>query len=161
MTHAHIAVATSHVIGKGPGKSRQRDFLPQAYSDFIYAIIIEEMGIEGAIGVICLYLIFMWRCMKISERCKSLFPSYLVMGLALMIVLQALVNMAVAVGAMPVTGQPLPLISRGGSSILINCVCVGMILSVSRTAKKIDDTADAVRKSPEASAADALAVSVP
>ena len=118
------------------------------------------MGIEGAIGVICLYLIFMWRCMKISERCKSLFPSYLVMGLALMIVLQALVNMAVAVGAMPVTGQPLPLISRGGSSILINCVCVGMILSVSRTAKKIDDTADTVRKSPEASAADALAVSV-
>ena len=161
VTHAHIAVATSHVIGKGPGKSRQRDFLPQAYSDFIYAIIIEEMGIEGAIGVICLYLIFMWRCMKISERCKSLFPSYLVMGLALMIVLQALVNMAVAVGAIPVTGQPLPLISRGGSSILINCVCVGMILSVSRTAKKIDDTADTVRKSPEASAADALAVSVP
>ncbi|MGN0234017.1 MAG: FtsW/RodA/SpoVE family cell cycle protein [Bacteroidaceae bacterium] len=139
VTHARIAVATSHVIGKGPGKSRQRDFLPQAYSDFIYAIIIEEMGLMGAVVVIGLYLLFMWRCKKIAGRCKSLFPSFLVMGLALMIVLQALVNMAVAVGAMPVTGQPLPLISRGGSSILINCVCVGMILSVSRTAKKIDD----------------------
>ena len=136
VTHARIAVATSHGIGKGPGKSRQRDYLPQAYSDFIYAIIIEETGILGGLVVMFLYLLFMWRCKKIAERCKSLFPSYLVMGLSLMIVLQAMVNMAVAVGAMPVTGQPLPLISRGGSSILINCICVGMILSVSRTAKK-------------------------
>lgn len=134
VTHARIAVATSHGIGKGPGKSRQRDYLPQAYSDFIYAIIIEETGILGGLVVIFLYLLFMWRCRTIAERCKSLFPSYLVMGLSLMIVLQAMVNMAVAVGAMPVTGQPLPLISRGGSSILINCICVGMILSVSRTA---------------------------
>lgn len=136
VTHARIAVATSHGIGKGPGKSRQRDYLPQAYSDFIYAIIIEETGILGGLVVMFLYLLFMWRCRTIAERCKSLFPSYLVMGLSLMIVLQAMVNMAVAVGAMPVTGQPLPLISRGGSSILINCICVGMILSVSRTAKK-------------------------
>lgn len=136
VTHARIAVATSHGIGKGPGKSRQRDYLPQAYSDFIYAIIIEETGILGGLVVIFLYLLFMWRCRTIAERCKSLFPSYLVMGLSLMIVLQAMVNMAVAVGAMPVTGQPLPLISRGGSSILINCICVGMILSVSHTAKK-------------------------
>ena len=135
VTHARIAVATSHGIGKGPGKSRQRDYLPQAYSDFIYAIIIEETGILGGLVVMFLYLLFMWRCRTIAERCKSLFPSYLVMGLSLMIVLQAMVNMAVAVGAMPVTGQPLPLISRGGSSILINCICVGMILSVSRTAK--------------------------
>lgn len=136
VTHARIAVATSHGIGKGPGKSRQRDYLPQAYSDFIYAIIIEETGILGGLVVMFLYLLFMWRCRTIAERCKSLFPSYLVMGLSLMIVLQAMVNMAVAVGAMPVTGQPLPLISRGGSSILINCICVGMILSVSHTAKK-------------------------
>ena len=136
VTHARIAVATSHGIGKGPGKSRQRDYLPQAYSDFIYAIIIEQTGILGGLVVMFLYLLFMWRCRTIAERCKSLFPSYLVMGLSLMIVLQAMVNMAVAVGAMPVTGQPLPLISRGGSSILINCICVGMILSVSHTAKK-------------------------
>lgn len=153
VTHARIAVATSHGIGKGPGKSRQRDFLPQAYSDFIYAIIIEETGILGGLVVIFLYLLFMWRCRTIAERCKSLFPSYLVMGLSLMIVLQAMVNMAVAVGAMPVTGQPLPLISRGGSSILINCICVGMILSVSRTAKKTGEPADSAPTRDEGEAA--------
>ena len=153
VTHARIAVATSHGIGKGPGKSRQRDYLPQAYSDFIYAIIIEETGILGGLVVIFLYLLFMWRCRTIAERCKSLFPSCLVMGLSLMIVLQAMVNMAVAVGAMPVTGQPLPLISRGGSSILINCICVGMILSVSRTAKKTGEPADSAPTRDEGEAA--------
>lgn len=153
VTHARIAVATSHGIGKGPGKSRQRDYLPQAYSDFIYAIIIEETGILGGLVVMFLYLLFMWRCRTIAERCKSLFPSYLVMGLSLMIVLQAMVNMAVAVGAMPVTGQPLPLISRGGSSILINCICVGMILSVSRTAKKTGELAGSAPTRDEGEAA--------
>lgn len=153
VTHARIAVATSHGIGKGPGKSRQRDYLPQAYSDFIYAIIIEETGILGGLVVMFLYLLFMWRCRTIAERCKSLFPSYLVMGLSLMIVLQAMVNMAVAVGAMPVTGQPLPLISRGGSSILINGICVGMILSVSRTAKKTGEPAGSAPTRDEGEAA--------
>ena len=153
VTHARIAVATSHGIGKGPGKSRQRDYLPQAYSDFIYVIIIEETGILGGLVVMFLYLLFMWRCRTIAERCKSLFPSYLVMGLSLMIVLQAMVNMAVAVGAMPVTGQPLPLISRGGSSILINCICVGMILSVSRTAKKTGEPAGSAPTRDEGEAA--------
>lgn len=153
VTHARIAVATSHGIGKGPGKSRQRDYLPQAYSDFIYAIIIEETGILGGLVVMFLYLLFMWRCRTIAERSKSLFPSYLVMGLSLMIVLQAMVNMAVAVGAMPVTGQPLPLISRGGSSILINCICVGMILSVSRTAKKTGEPAGSAPTRDEGEAA--------
>lgn len=153
VTHARIAVATSHGIGKGPGKSRQRDYLPQAYSDFIYAIIIEETGILGGLVVMFLYLLFMWRCRTIAERYKSLFPSYLVMGLSLMIVLQAMVNMAVAVGAMPVTGQPLPLISRGGSSILINCICVGMILSVSRTAKKTGEPAGSAPTRDEGEAA--------
>ena len=153
VTHARIAVATSHGIGKGPGKSRQRDYLPQAYSDFIYAIIIEETGILGGLVVMFLYLLFMSRCRTIAERCKSLFPSYLVMGLSLMIVLQAMVNMAVAVGAMPVTGQPLPLISRGGSSILINCICVGMILSVSRTAKKTGEPAGSAPTRDEGEAA--------
>ena len=153
VTHARIAVATPHGSGKGPGKSRQRDYLPQAYSDFIYAIIIEETGILGGLVVMFLYLLFMWRCRTIAERCKSLFPSYLVMGLSLMIVLQAMVNMAVAVGAMPVTGQPLPLISRGGSSILINCICVGMILSVSRTAKKTGEPAGSAPTRDEGEAA--------
>lgn len=141
VTHAQIAIGTSNIIGKGPGNSVQRDYLPQAYSDFIYAIIIEETGIVGAIGMLFLYLLLMWRSMKIASRCKALFPAYLVMGLALMMVVQAMVNMAVAVGAFPVTGQPLPLVSRGGSSMFVNCTYIGMILSVSYTAKKKEEFA--------------------
>ncbi|MBR4645052.1 MAG: FtsW/RodA/SpoVE family cell cycle protein [Bacteroidaceae bacterium] len=139
VTHANIAIGTCGIIGKGPGNSVQRDYLPQAYSDFIYAIIIEETGIFGLFGVMFLYLLLMWQSMKIASRCKSRFPSYLVMGLALMIVIQAMVNMAVATGAFPVTGQPLPLISRGGTSTFVNCAYFGMILSVSRTAKKKEE----------------------
>jgi cell division protein FtsW len=139
VTHANIAIGTCGIIGKGPGNSVQRDYLPQAYSDFIYAIIIEETGVFGLFGVMFLYLLLMWQAMKIASRCKSRFPSYLVMGLALMIVIQAMVNMAVATGAFPVTGQPLPLISRGGTSTFVNCAYFGMILSVSRTAKKKEE----------------------
>lgn len=134
--YAKVAIATSNVIGRGPGNSRQRDFIPQAFSDFIYAIIIEELGFPGAFLVLSLYLILMYRSMQIARRCKALFPSYLVMGLALMIVVQAMMNMAVAVGAFPVTGQPLPLVSRGGTSLFITCTYIGMILSVSHTAKR-------------------------
>jgi len=135
-TYAKVAIATSNVIGRGPGNSRQRDFIPQAFSDFIYAIIIEELGFPGAFLVLSLYLILMYRSMRIAQKCKALFPSYLVMGLALMIVVQAMMNMAVAVGAFPVTGQPLPLVSRGGTSLFITSAYIGMILSVSHTAKK-------------------------
>ena len=135
-TYAKVAIATSNIIGRGPGNSRQRDFIPQAFSDFIYAIIIEELGIVGAVAVLALYLILMYRSMRIAQKCKSLFPAYLVMGLALMIVVQAMMNMAVAVGAFPVTGQPLPLVSRGGTSLFITCTYIGMILSVSHTAKR-------------------------
>ena len=134
--YAKVAIATSNVIGRGPGNSRQRDFIPQAFSDFIYAIIIEELGFPGAFIVLSLYLILMYRSMRIAQKCKALFPSYLVMGLALMIVVQAMMNMAVAVGAFPVTGQPLPLVSRGGTSLFITCTYIGMILSVSHTAKR-------------------------
>ena len=135
-TYAKVAIATSNFIGRGPGNSRQRDFIPQAFSDFIYAIIIEELGFFGALTVLGLYLILMYRSMQIARKCKALFPSYLVMGLSLMIVVQAMVNMAVAVGAFPVTGQPLPLVSRGGTSLFITCTYIGMILSVSHTAKR-------------------------
>ena len=134
--YAKVAIATSNIIGRGPGNSRQRDFIPQAFSDFIYAIIIEELGFFGAFVVLSLYLILMYRSMRIARKCKALFPSYLVMGLALMIVVQAMMNMAVAVGAFPVTGQPLPLVSRGGTSLFITCIYIGMILSVSHTAKR-------------------------
>ena len=139
MTHARIAVATCNVVGKGPGQSVQRDFLPHAVSDFIYAIIIEETGIEGGVLVMFMYLLLLYRAMRIAERCRNRFPAYLVMGLALMLVVQAMINMAVSVGAFPVTGQPLPLVSKGGTSTFITCAYIGMILSVSHTAKKIEE----------------------
>ncbi|MBP5514289.1 MAG: FtsW/RodA/SpoVE family cell cycle protein [Bacteroidaceae bacterium] len=139
VTHARIAVATCNVVGKGPGQSVERDFLPHAVSDFIYAIIIEEAGIEGGILVMFLYLLLLYRAMRIAERCRNRFPAYLAMGLSLMLVVQAMVNMAVSVGAMPVTGQPLPLVSKGGTSTFITCAYIGMILSVSYTAKKIEE----------------------
>ena len=131
-TMAKIAIARGGFFGKLPGNGHLSDFLPQAYSDFIYAIIIEELGIFGGTAVLALYVILFIRAGTIAGRCQRLFPKLLVMGSALMIFLQALVNMAVSVGLMPVTGQPLPLVSRGGSSILTTCVFIGIILSVSR-----------------------------
>lgn len=136
VAHANIAIASSNVMGKGPGNSVERDFLSQAFSDFIYAIIIEEMGVPGGLFVAFLYIILLFRTGRIANRCENYFPAFLAMGLAILLVTQALFNMAVAVGLAPVTGQPLPLISRGGTSSIINCMYVGIILSISRTAKK-------------------------
>lgn len=136
VAHANIAIASSNYIGKGPGNSDERDFLSQAFSDFIYAIIIEEMGIGGAAFVALLYVILLFRAGRIANRCENNFPAFLTMGLCIMLVTQALFNMMVAVGLAPVTGQPLPLISRGGTSSILNCVYIGVILSVSRSAKK-------------------------
>ena len=134
--HANIAIASSNVVGKGPGNSVERDFLSQAFSDFIYAIIIEEMGIMGAVAVAFLYIVLLFRTGRIANRCENNFPAFLAMGLALLLVTQALFNMCVAVGLAPVTGQPLPLVSKGGTSTMINCIYVGVILSISRSAKK-------------------------
>jgi len=133
--HANIAIASSGLIGKGPGNSLERDYLPQAFSDFIYAIIIEEMGIIGAAVVAFLYIVLLYRAARIASRCENNFPAFLIMGLSLLLVIQATFNMMVAVGLAPVTGQPLPLISKGGTSTIINCVYIGVILSVSRSAK--------------------------
>lgn len=133
---AKIAIASSNMIGKMPGNSEQRDHLAQAYSDFIYAIIIEEMGVLGAVFVAFLYIILLFRAGRIASMCERNFPAYLTMGLAILLVIQAMVNMLVAVGLSPITGQPLPLISRGGTSTIINSVYFGMILSVSRYARK-------------------------
>ena len=135
VAHANIAIVSSGVIGKGPGKSTERDFLSQAFSDFIYAIIIEELGIVGAFSVMFLYIILLYRCARIASRCENNFPAFLAMGLGLLLVIQATLNMMVAVGLAPVTGQPLPLISKGGTSTIINCAYIGAILSVSRSAK--------------------------
>ena len=136
VAHANIAIASSNIVGKGPGNSVERDFLSQAFSDFIYAIIIEEMGIWGAFFVCLLYVILLFRTATIANRCTNAFPALLIMGIALLLVTQAFFNMMVAVGLAPVTGQPLPLISRGGTSTIMNCVYIGIILSVSYTAKK-------------------------
>ena len=140
--HANIAIASSNIVGKGPGNSVERDFLPQAFSDFIYAIIIEEMGIWGGALVALLYIILLFRTGRIAARCENNFPAFLVMGLSLMMVTQALFNMLVAVGLAPVTGQPLPLISKGGSSIVFSCINIGVILSVSRSARRKGETVE-------------------
>ena len=132
IAHANIAIASSNLIGKMPGNSIERDFLSQAFSDFIFAIIIEELGLLGGAFVVLLYIILLVRTARIARRCEKKFPAFLVMGIALLLVSQALLNMMVAVGLFPVTGQPLPLISKGGTSTLIKCVYIGMILSVSR-----------------------------
>lgn len=132
VVHSKIAIARGGLWGKFPGHGQQRDFLPQAYSDFIYAIIIEEMGIAGGIFVLFLYIALLVRVGMIARRCDKLFPKYLVLGCGLLLVVQALTNMAVAVDLIPVTGQPLPLISRGGTSTVISCAYIGIILSISR-----------------------------
>jgi cell division protein FtsW len=136
---ANIAIATSNIIGLAPGNSVQRDFLSQAFSDFIFAIIIEEMGIEGAFAVILLYIILVFRAWKIAAKCKANFPAFLVLGLAFMLACQAVINMMVAVGLFPCTGQPLPLISRGGTAFLIFSCYFGMMLSISISAKRVDE----------------------
>lgn len=141
---AKIAIAQGGVLGKLPGHGQQRDFLPQAYSDFIYAIIIEETGLAGGFFVLLLYLILLIRVAMIARRCEKLFPKFLILGCGLMLVTQALINMAVAVGVFPVTGQPLPLISRGGTSTVISCFYIGIILSVSRFGANIGNDEDPV-----------------
>ena len=148
-TYASIAIANSDVIGLGPGNSIQRDFLQHAESDFIYAIIVEEMGIMGAFFVAFLYLALLIRVGRIAQKCTSFFPAYLVLGFGIMMVMQAFVNMSVAVGLVPVTGQTLPLISKGGTSILITSFYIGVILSVSRYAEKKEMKAPLVEAVPE------------
>lgn len=133
---AKIAIATGSVVGKGPGNSSQRAFLPQSSSDFIYAIVIEEYGFIGGIAMLFLYLILLFRSVKIVQKCEVSFGSFLVLGLSFSLVLQALINMSVAVNLLPVTGQPLPLVSLGGTSIWFTCISIGVILSVSRTIEK-------------------------
>lgn len=129
---AKIAIATGGIIGKGPGNSIQRNFLPQASSDFIYAIVIEEWGLVSAIIIVFLYIVLLFRGIRIANKSEKTFGSLLAVGLTFSLVFQAMINMAVAVNLFPVTGQPLPLISMGGTSIWFTSIALGMILSVSR-----------------------------
>lgn len=131
-TYAKIAVATSSVIGKGPGKSEQRNFLPHPYSDFIYAIIIEEYGIIGALFVLLLYIILFTRVLRIILKRPLSFGGYLAFGLGFLVIVQAMINMGVSIGLLPVTGQPLPFISMGGTSMMATGIILGIILSVTR-----------------------------
>lgn len=128
-----IAIATGGVLGKLPGKSTQRNFLPHPYSDFIYAIIVEEYGFAfGGLGLILLYLILLQRATRITVRSPGTFGALLSIGIGFSLVFQAMINMAVAVNLLPVTGQPLPMVSMGGTSIWFSCIGIGMILSVSK-----------------------------
>jgi cell division protein FtsW len=131
-----IAIATGGLVGKGPGNSTQRNLLPHPYSDFIYAIIVEEYGLVGGFIILFLYLILLYRAGLIIKKAQRTFPAFLAMGLTLLLVFQAMVNMAVAVNLIPVTGQPLPLVSMGGTSLLFSSAAFGILLSISRSQNK-------------------------
>lgn len=128
---AKIAIAQGGITGVGIGKSVQRNFLPQSSSDFIYAIIVEEMGLVGAFAVMFGYLLLLFRIVIVATKANTIFGKLLVMGVGIPMVFQALINMGVAVELFPVTGQTLPLISSGGTSIWMTCISLGLILSVS------------------------------
>jgi cell division protein FtsW len=134
---AKIAIASGGLYGLGPGKSVQKNFLPQSSSDFIYAIIVEEYGMVGGISVLGLYLLLLFRFVVAAHKANSLFGKLVVVGLGFPIIFQAMTNMAVAVELLPVTGQTLPLISSGGTSIWMTCIALGIILSVTKKEEEI------------------------
>ena len=136
VNQAKIAIAKGGFIGLGPGNSEQRNFLPHPYSDFIYAIIIEEYGMIGGMFIIFIYLVFLYRSIRIFRRCPFAFGAFLALGLSFTLVIQALINMAVNVNLFPVTGVTLPLVSMGGSSFLFTCLAIGIILSVARNVEQ-------------------------
>ena len=135
---AKIAIATGGIFGKGPGKSEERNFLPHPYSDFIYAIIIEEYGLVGGAVILLIYLLFLFRSIKLFQRCPYAFGAFLAVALSFTLVIQALVNMAVNVNLFPTTGVTLPLVSMGGSSLLFTCFSIGIILSVARNVEQAE-----------------------
>ena len=140
---AKIAIAKGGILGLGPGNSQQRNFLPHPYSDFIYAIIIEEYGLAGGLFIVFIYLVFLLRSIRIFRRCPFAFGAFLALGLSFTLVIQALANMAVNVNLFPVTGVTLPLVSMGGSSFLFTCLAIGIILSVARNAESAEGNAAA------------------
>ncbi|KWW27864.1 MAG: cell division protein FtsW, partial [bacterium P201] len=139
-TYANIAVASGSLFGKGPGKSEQRNFLPHPYSDFIYAIIIEEYGLLGGIVVLMLYIFLFTRVIRIIGKRPLTFGGLMAFGLGFLIILQAMVNMGVSIGLLPVTGQPLPFVSMGGTSLMATGLILGMILSVTRSMEEEEMT---------------------
>ena len=138
VNQAKIAIAKGGAVGVGPGNSEQRNFLPQAYNDFIYVIIIEEYGLIGGAFIIFIYLVFLYRSIRIFKRCPFAFGAFLALGLSFTLVIQAVANMAVNVNLFPVTGVTLPLLSMGGSSFLFTCLSIGIILSVARNVEQLE-----------------------
>ncbi len=144
-----IAIAKGKWVGLGPGNSEARNFLPHPYSDFIYAIIIEEYGLIGGAFVLFIYLAFLFRCIRIFKRCPYAFGAFLALGLSFTLVIQAMANMAVNVNLFPVTGVTLPLVSMGGSSFLFTCIAIGIILSVARNVEQIEGKLSTVAENDE------------
>ena len=138
VNQAKIAIAKGGFVGVGPGNSTQRNFLPQAYNDFIYPIIIEEYGLVGGAFIVFIYLVFLFRSIKIFRRCPFAFGAFLALGLSFTLVIQAIATMAVSVSLFPVTGVTLPLVSMGGSSFLFTCLAIGIILSVARNVEQLE-----------------------
>ena len=148
--NAKIAIASGKIYGLGPGKSVQKHFLPQSSSDFIFAIIVEEYGLIGAVGIIFLYLLLFIRFIIDAQKATTLFGKLLIIGLGFPIIFQAFINMGVAVELLPVTGQPLPLISSGGTSLWMTCIAIGIILSVTKKEEEIALDLDDKRKRDDA-----------
>jgi cell division protein FtsW len=142
VNQAKIAISKGGFLGLGPGNSETRNFLPHPYSDFIFAIIIEEYGLAGGVFILFVYLVFLFRCIRIFRKCPYAFGAFLALGLSFTLVIQALINMAVTVNLFPVTGVTLPLISMGGSSFLFTCLAIGIILSVARNVEQEGKTAE-------------------
>lgn len=149
VTQSKIAIARGGIFGNGPGNSHQRNFLPHPYSDMIYSIIIEEYGLIGGALIVFLYLLFLFRAIKIVVKSPNAFGGLLAVGLSISLVLQAMINMAVAVNLVPVTGQTLPLVSMGGTSLFFTSIAVGIILSVSREAEMPKENNNPAVEKPE------------
>jgi cell division protein FtsW len=140
---AKIAIAKGSWFGLGPGNSEARNFLPHPYSDFIYSIIIEEYGLMGGAVILLIYLLFLYRCIRIVKKCPYAFGAFLALALSFTLVIQAMANMAVNVSLFPVTGVTLPLVSMGGSSFLFTCLAIGIILSVARNVESLEGKVEA------------------
>ena len=144
VNQAKIAIAEGGLLGVGPGNSTTRDYLPQAYNDFIFAIIIEEYGLIGGLFIVFIYMVFLYRCIRIFKRCPFAFGAFLALGLSFTLAIQAIANMAVTVNLFPVTGVTLPLVSMGGSSFIFTCLAIGIILSVARNVEQLEGQKDMV-----------------
>jgi cell division protein FtsW len=142
VNQAKMAIAKGGMLGLGPGNSTTRDYLPQAYNDFIFAIIIEEYGFIGGAFITFIYLVFLYRCIRIFKKCPYAFGAFLALGLSFTLAIQAVANMAVTVNLFPVTGVTLPLVSMGGTSFIFTCLAIGIILSVARNVEQQEAKAE-------------------